>query len=222
MGAGQLEAEFMPMGNFEDQIGNIMNGGAQKLAKQIAHKKYRLVVIDTLSRAVPGKQKEVEDMTSALTPLQEIAHNTNCAVMLIDHHRKNGVNEPDAIADILGSTAKGAMADTAWGIYKERGKRGAKLAITGRDIEEQTLNIAFDSRNMSWKYEGNTDDLTLTERRQDILDALGNLGRAKVNDIAIAVGQERSNTHPRLQDLESAGKVRRIPEGGNIYYEIVN
>jgi hypothetical protein len=46
---------------------------------------------------------------------------------LIDHHRNSGGFNPDAIGDILGSTAKGAMADTVIGLYKERGKSGARL-----------------------------------------------------------------------------------------------
>ena len=77
-------------------------------------------------------------MTEWLTPLQEMAHSQNCAIILVDHHKKPTGFDQDAIADILGSTAKGAMADTVLGLYRERGKAGAKLSITGRDVEEKT------------------------------------------------------------------------------------
>jgi len=52
--------------------------------------------------------------------------------------------DADAIADILGSTGKGAVADSARELYRERGKAGAKLSITGRDIEERTLALTMD------------------------------------------------------------------------------
>jgi DNA-binding transcriptional ArsR family regulator len=216
----ELPAEFMPMGQFEKQIDDLRNGGGERLARQIDLKGYRFVVIDTLSRSVYGDQNDVAEMTLALTPLQAIAHSLNCAVLLVDHHRKVGGADPDAITDILGSTAKGAMADTAWGLYKERGKAGAKLAITGRDVEERTLALSWDYDLGCWQCEGDADALELTERRQEILDALEVLGKAKVGDIARATDQNRGNTYKRLQDLTHAGLVKRYEEGNNVYYTL--
>ena len=187
-------------------------GGGETLARQIEARGYRLVVIDTLSRAMPGgkDQKDVGDMTSALTPLQEIAHAHSCAVLMIDHHRKigNGGGAPDAIADILGSTAKGAMTDTAWGLYRERGKQGARLVITGREVEEKNLALRMDWARGYWDLEGDADALAITERRQEILDAVNTLGRAKLRDIAEALDQNKGNVYQRLQDMSNAGLVR--------------
>ena len=215
-----LTADFMRMGQFQVQIDDLCNGGGERLARQIEWRGYRYVVIDTLSRSIYGDQDDVGAMTLALAPIQAIAHDENCAVIMVDHHRKMFLSDPDCVSDILGSTAKGAMADSIWGLYKERGKAGAKLAITGRDIEERTLALNFDAMLGCWQCEGDADVLELTERRQEILDALEVLGRSGVVDIAKAIEQPKSHTYTRLQDLVNAGLVQRYSKGRRVYYEL--
>jgi RecA-family ATPase len=105
-----LPADFMPLGEFAGQIGDLRGGGGERLAAQIERVGYRLVAVDTFSRACCGDQNDAEQMTRALTPLQETAHAENCAVLLNDHHRKGFGADPDAVIDIRGSIAKGAMA----------------------------------------------------------------------------------------------------------------
>jgi hypothetical protein len=200
-----LPVEFLPMGRFVDEIGDLRNGGGECLARQIQARRYRLIVVDTLSRSVWGDQNDAADMTIALTPLQEMAHAQNCAVILIDHHRKGNGFDPDAINDILGSVAKGAMTDTAWGLYQERGKAGASLAIIGRDVEAQTLALTFDGLTGCWQCEGSADALEITENRQAILDAVQGMETAGLMDIAEAVERNRGNVYKDLQSLVNAG-----------------
>jgi hypothetical protein len=219
-----LPADFMPLGKFMDDIGDLRNGGGQRLAQQIEVKAYRLVVIDTLSRAISGDQSDVGDMTIALTPIQEMAHALNCAVVMVDHHRKGFGTDADAVGDILGSTAKGAMADCVWGLYRERGKKGAKLLITGRDIVERDLSVTVDWTTGCWQVEGDAGELELTARRQEILDALEEIGPSTLTAISKAIDQPKSNTHSRLQDLTGAGLVRRYTaeDGGILYAYLLN
>ena len=176
-------------------------------------------LVDTLSRGLSGDQLDVQVMTRSLTPLQELAHSLNVAIILCDHHRKPGGLSPDAIADILGSTAKGAMADTIWSLYRERGKSGARLSITGRDVEEQVIDIEFDMPSHCWKL-ADPKRLAMTERRREIIDTLRTLGKATNKAISDAIGQSVGHTHDRLQDMVKAGMVIRIEEGGVIRYAV--
>ena len=217
--AGAL-MDVMPLGRFVDEIGDLRDGGGVRLANQIERMGYRFVVIDTLSRSCYGDQNDAQQMTRALTPLQEMGHEKNCAIFLTDHHRKGFGADPDAVGDILGSTAKGAMADTLWGLYRERGKSDAKLQITGRDIEERNLKLSWHYDTGCWQLEGDADAIRLTERRREILDILETLGRAGVVDIAKEIGQKKGNVYNRLLDLVSAGLVLREKVGNSVYYEL--
>jgi uncharacterized membrane protein len=73
-----------------------------------------------------------------------------------------------------------------------------------------------------WQCEGDARELELTERKQEILDALEELGKAQLGEIVKAIGQPKSNTHNRLQDLVNAGLVKRQTEGRRVYYELPN
>lgn len=218
-----LDAEFMVLGEFAKQIGKLIpagpntTGGGRKLAQQIERRGYRLVVIDTLSRAVAGDQDDVAKMTEALSPIQEMAQTQNCAVLLIDHHNKMAFGV-DAVTDILGSTAKGTVTDCVWGLYRERGKTGAKLFITGRDVDECELALTFDGVTGCWQYDGDAHELELTERRQEILNIVEKLGNPTLKDIVDATGQDKGNTYRRLQDLVNAGILHALTDGGRVRY----
>lgn len=203
-----LDADFITVGNFLDQIGDLRNGGGERLARQIERRAYRLVAIDTLSRSIQGDQQDVREMTEWLSPLQEMAHSQNSAIILVDHHKKATGFDPDAISDILGSTAKGAMADTVIGLYRERGKSGAKLSITGRDVEEKTVDLVWDSSTGAWQLEDN--EQGMTPQRTDLVEILADIGPARLSEISDAVGRRRGNVYKQLAELEKIGRVKKI------------
>lgn len=215
---------FILREQFEREIGDLGSGGSEVLAEMISRGKYRLVVIDTFSRAIRGDQNDNDTVTMSLGPIQEAAYKLNCVVLLLDHHRKLFSAEPDVVVDILGSTAKAAVADALWGLYRERGRPGAKLSMIGKDFEERTILLQQNPETGLWALDGNGDPhaLELTERRQEILDALADLGRARVGEIAKAIEQNRGNTYSRLQDLVNAGLVVRAlgEDDGGIWYEL--
>lgn len=149
----------------------------QRLQRPTTNISFVVSVVSVVSVSLGyGDQSDVGEMTQALTPLRGMAHAHNCAVLLVDHHRKTSLADPDAVSDLLGSTAKAAIADSVWGVYRERGKAGAKLAVTGRDIEERTLALTWDRLTGCWQCEGDADELALTERRQEIVEALAEMG----------------------------------------------
>lgn len=137
--------------HFEFRWNLLNDSGAELLAERVEALRPRLVVIDTISRVLPAKanQLKVEDMTVAFGGLQRMALHFNASVLLVEHLRKNDKTK-DPVTDILGSTGKAAVADTIWGLYRERGQQAAQLVSTGRDIEGGELSLEFDGETCTW------------------------------------------------------------------------
>lgn len=217
-----LPVDFLAIGEFDNQIGGFANGGIDTLARLIQSKGYRLVVIDTLARALRSNNikdaRSSVEMVGAMSPIQEMAHKCNAAVVLIDHMRKAGGADIDVVTDTMDSISKAGVVDTLWGLYRERGKVEAKLQITGRDIDEQTLAIKMDWLTACWQCEGDYYAKKISEAKQQILDALEVLGSATNQRIAEATGQNKGNVSTRLKELIVAGLVSQLPLDGQIVY----
>lgn len=218
-----INSGFMLREQFESQIGYLDDEGAAILAQQIERQHPRLIVIDTLGRAVRGDLNDYEVMTAALGPLQAMAMQTNCAILLLDHHNKRGsYGESDPVLDVLGSGAKTAVADTIWGLYKRPGSGVATLGCLGRDVESIQLKMQLDSPTGLWQIvaEGGPGSINITPKRREILDILTALGPSTVTDIAGALGENRGNTYQRLSDLVDANLVERLAESQPIRYQL--
>lgn len=207
------DADFITLNEFLQQIGQLGGAGATKLVGQIRARKYRLVVIDTLSRSIRGDQNDADVMTSALSPLQAVALECNCVIMVIDHHRKMSLGETDPILDNSGTIGKTGTADTIWGLYKEQGKAGAVLHVTGRDIDEERLKLTFDHPTGCWQCDGNADEIKITEARKEILETLAKMKKGGVRAIAKAIGKDPGNVSRQLKDLLNNGKVTLSDNG---------
>ena len=134
---------------------------------------------------------------------------------MVDHHKKAGM-VCNVIDDILGSTGKAAVIDTAWGLYKERGKRGATLRVTGRDIKACELALEFDGLRSRWEL---NQDLRQEEARstaeQEVYDVLAEAGEADAGVLAQRLGKHRITVRDALKRLEAKGQVasREEPAG---------
>ena len=201
-------ADFVPIGEYKSQIGDLRNGGGRKLAQTIQERNYRLVIIDTLSRAVTGNQNDVEIMTSGLAPLQEMAHKCNSSILVIDHHHK-GQSAQDLIADILGSTAKGAMADTIIGLYRDKSSRTATLLTIGREVEEKTIKLQLDRVSCTWRL---ASDGSLTAEQDELLTAMKKLEKAGVTELATYLNRNKGTVQKQLVTLGEIGKVRQLED----------
>lgn len=168
---------------------------------------YSVIIVDTVSRAFPIRDwNDTAQVTAVLSPLQEAASASGKLVLCIDHHRKRSGFDPNPIEDILGSTSKSGVADTVLGLYREPGKPGARLAITGRDVEEQTLELRFDAFAGCWTETARDDGLTETQRETiRTIEDLG--GYASLSEIEKTTGRNRGTLHRELITLQEKGLV---------------
>ncbi len=194
--------------------------GLYDLQQCMAEWQPRLVVIDTLARAFDRRTawNSQSAASSALTALLRLAHEHDCCILTLDHHKKPGAMR-DVIDDIYGSTGKAAVIDTAWGLYKERGRRGAMLGVTGRDIEPRELAIEFDGSSRGWERmcEAQVDVRTAAE--QEVYELLEEMGEADAGSLARELGKSRNTVRKTLLRLRDKGQVatkeiRATQEGG--------
>lgn len=171
----------------------------------------RLVAVDTVSRAMGGSVDwdDVAWVTRHLAPLQRLALEQECGLVLVDHHRKPTAVEANLVDDLMGSTGKAATADTILGLYRKRGERGAKLAVTGRDIDETELAIVLDSARLLWGLTGEAMPMVQTE----ILETLARLTAAGTRELARALGRDPGNVYRECAELEAKGMIAKRGSG---------
>jgi len=216
------DAHFMTATTFEDEIGDLAGGGSERLAAQIKREGYKLVMIDTLSRAIDGDQSAAEIMTAALAPLSEIANEQAMGIGLVDHLRKGAdASSPfDALDEVRGSTAKVASADTILGLYRQKGQTGAKLFVVGRDVNEATFNLHFDILTGSWQCDSDADKESLTPAQMAILAVIGELQQITLSDLVKATGKDKGYLYKMLQDLVNVNALVITGIGKGAYYSI--
>ena len=217
----QEAAHFMTASTFENEIGDLAGGGSERLAVQIRREGYRLVLIDTLSRAIEGDQSASETMTAALYPLSEIANEAGMAIGLVDHLRKGANAETpfDALDEVRGSTAKVASADTVLGLYRHQGQAGARLFVVGRDVNEATFNLQFDRATGYWQCEGDNEE-SLTPAEKAMVTVVADLGPITLSGLVSATKKDKGYLYRTLQDLVNANALTVKGNGRGATYSV--
>lgn len=208
--------DFVLFDEFQNKIGALNSKeNSTALLKFIQRRDYRLVIVDTFSRAILGDQLKVDEMTNALGPLQYYALSAGLSFLIIDHMPKNiNPGDFDAITHVYGSVAKAGIADLSWALYREKGRYGGTvLAVTGREIEEQNLRLNFDKELCCWQCEGEWSEVRMTYKRKELLDVLEELGPVKAKELADALHADVPNTMRQLRILNDAGLVEKRPDG---------
>jgi hypothetical protein len=205
---------------FCNRIAPLQKGGLDELLVYMEDG-YRLIVLDTLSRALPGVdlRNDQAEVSRVLDALQKLSINRGLAFGCIDHSRKPTGFNPDPVDDVKNSSEKTELADCVLTLYREQGKSGAVLKGRGRDMENVDLSLEWDGYTCTWINAGDTNDLKLTGARNEILDVLETIGKSQAVDVAKSIGKDRGNVFRTLQDLYAAGLITRETIGGKVYYE---
>lgn len=98
-----------------------------------------VVFIDTMREAHRLRENEADDMSPLARPLRQIAHETNCAIVLLHHMNKMGASR--------GSTAIAAAVDQLWAFQRTDTEQDGdtppvgKLTVEGRFGPRQFIGI---------------------------------------------------------------------------------
>lgn len=172
----------------------------------------RFVAVDTLVRIrqIGSDSNNYDETYVEAAALKEFADKHNVSLACATHTRKASVE--DFLHGVIGSTGQVGGADTIWRLSRVRGEGRAVLEVTGREVADQKLALAFDANVGSWTLTGDATDMQPTEERQAIVDLLtaapGPMGPAEVAD---SLGRDRTATRQlmsRMAEAEAPAIVR--------------
>lgn len=198
-------------------------GGVDDLLKRLEKKKYIYAVADTYKKVFPIKDNDSGIVTQFLTPIHNLTKSGEFSFEFVDHHRKFGDYSGDVIEDISGSIGKGGVADTVWALYRERGKREARLTIASRDTEEEGFEVVFDKEKTLWKKKeavevnNNTIQMGIIEYMKQMDE------QSYVMEIAGALGKDKGLISKEMSELVAKGVIGQgNKQGRKIPYYLKN
>jgi hypothetical protein len=164
----------------------------------------KFVIVDTLAAIKTGKTEEnaAGPMSDIGNFLRAAAQWARCGIMVVHHHGKIVGGDPGD--DLRGSSAVAAAADVNLGLYAEEG--GARLRGEGRDIQQFSLALQFDSAvTWSWQLREDPSDAHKAQAHEEadqfVLDALIALGEADADTVAEMLQRSVRKTGERLRRL---------------------
>ena len=189
---------------------------------ELAANEYSFIVIDTLGRAMPGKDfnKDAALFADVMAQLQTLAQKNNISIVLSLHTRKPAGQEHDPVDDILGSTqGLTAAPDCVLALYKDQGKTGARLEGRGRDFDDIDLTIEFDPMTCAWQLVGKTGEVLETKNENEIIEALKELGgKARISAIVKTTEMDQGNCSRRCANLWTKGIIKKEVINNVKYY----
>lgn len=201
----------------EERWEKLNKGGLEKLLERLTKKKYVLCVIDTYAKSFLLKDNnDAVEATKYLSPLYEMTRAGEFSFGFVDHHRKNNQYSGDVIDDLAGSGAKGGVADTVWGLIRERGKLNARLQIASRDTEIDLIDLKFDPDRTMW-VPVEQDLVKPGTIQAKILIHFGNNGKeAYVRDVAKKLGYDPALISREMNELVKKGLLTKgLQQPGN-------
>ena len=113
----------------------------------------KLVVIDTLQK-IRGEMKRGESVYQydyrEISDIHNFAIDHDISVILV-HHTKKGIDDSDPLSNASGSNGVPGSLDFSLNLYKRRRSDSTtKMAVIGRDTEEETYVLQFDKETCRW------------------------------------------------------------------------
>jgi len=175
----------------------------------IEDKGIALVIIDSLARfAMLKDENDNSEVTKFMTPLLDLAHESNVVVLLIHHERKSG---GEAGRNIRGAGAILASVDVALTLSRVEGNNPSHhrtLEVLGRYQEYAPGELRLSYEDGRYICQGLEKDQNLEARKEKVLEVLNEVPRG-VEEIAESAQLGSKAARTALQALFNDKKVGR-------------
>lgn len=187
-------------------------GGLDNLREFLkAHDECRLIVIDTLAKVRPPRQRNSDPYEFDMAvggALQALAHQYRVSIMVIHHTRKSAADDP--LDEVSGTTGITGAADAIMILKRGRGQADGTLNLTGRDIEEQELALKFHGQEGIWELLGNAAEYAKSQERIAIINLLREQGPKTPKEISEAIQGKINNIKALLWKMARDNEVKSI------------
>jgi len=166
----------------------------------------RLIVLDTLSRIKDSTVSESSaEMSQILEPLQEMAKDLGCCILLVHHTGKvsiDNANTIDVFDTVRGSSAIRAVCRGT--LIIAAGEKNYRLFVEN-GWKKHDLNVVLDSNTWSWRLIGQwkPGQINLTQKDQ-IIDYLKQVGQATIEQIHEATKIPQKSLYEQLSRLQTS------------------
>jgi len=200
--------------DFRYNLKALADGGAAELDGLLKGGNYGLVVIDTflrVAKAGGGNRDVMRSEYAEVAQLHELAQHHKVAIVLVDHTRKMGADNP--LDTVAGTSGKTAACDAVWTLRKLP-TGDSVLEITGREMEEQTLGLRFETGEpFGWCLTGEGAEVGMSEARQEIVELLKDEAPLAPARIAGLLRKNAVTVRRLLQKLAADDVVRKDKSG---------
>ncbi len=193
-------------------------GGLTLLEKELHKREYRVCILDTLFRMFSPavRQNDSGQMAAigdALSNLSKPGTGLVMALIGLDHHNKGAYfNEKGGnLGNLSGSISKAGAADTLWNVYRKRGENFMKVEITGRDVDEQDIDLVFDPLTKCYQLK---DDVRDDSIQAQILRMMIVNVPCTAAEIAVSLGKQPTNISRELIELSNKGRIIQAGKKG--------
>ena len=183
----------------------------KEIGELIKENKLDMIIIDTLGSAIKNNRKKglspYLDEYELLNKFQRFALDNKVCVLLLHHTRK--MKAENVFDEISGTRGISGAADANFVL--QRNKYSGKLFIQGRDLEDAEYELELDKENLTWKFKGIINSISLSPEQQSILDAFDNDYEIEYrpSEIAKILDKDDQNIRPSFRRLVSLGMLNQ-------------
>lgn len=180
-----------------------------------AHPDARLVVVDVLQRVRPPLLRGESTYTAdyrALEPFGDLARKHSVCVLVVHHTRKQ--TGEDFVDEVSGTFGLSGAADAILVARRSRNTGAAIVKVTGRDVEERELALAFDAHTGSWLLlDGPAVLHDVSDTRRVILEALSAGESLTPAEIAKGTGLDHDLVRQTVRRMDGDGQLMTAGRG---------
>lgn len=189
--------------------------GAEAIRAIIKRHKIEFVVIDVIAKIRDARTdwSDYGDAYSQLSPLREIAQDTNATILFLTHSRKGETEDPSE--RILGSVGLSGTTGVILSLTTRLNQKTGILEVAGNDVEYKKIPIELKTEPLRFVLsEADPQEQLLSPERKAVLETFKSLGgTATTAEVSKALGKDSNTVSFLLRRLAGDGLITSVGYG---------